>query len=156
KPWDPDELQAVVRQAVEQHDLIVENIRLLAELKESNQRLAEANRLKLAFIEVASHELNTPVAVVLGVAELWKASLSATARPAQRGWVERVQLAARRLAVTIERMFKLIRADEFSQTLDLKCTELEPLVRQVVEELQPFLDVRSQTLHLELAADLGS
>jgi signal transduction histidine kinase len=156
KPWDPVELQAVVRQAVMQHDLIVENARLLAELKESNQRLAEANRLKLAFIEVASHELNTPVAVVLGMAELWKASLGEAASPAQRGWIDRVQLAARRLAVTIERMFKLIRADEFSQTLDLQPTELEPLVRQVVDELQPFLDVRAQTLHLDLAPDLGS
>jgi signal transduction histidine kinase len=156
KPWDPDELQAIVRQAVEQHDLIVEKARLLAELKESNQRLVEANRLKLAFIEVASHELNTPVAVVLGMAELWKSSLSQTAPPVQRGWVDRVQLAARRLAVTIERMFKLIRADEFSQTLDLKRTELEPLVRQVVDELQPFLDVRRQTLRLDLAPDLGS
>jgi signal transduction histidine kinase len=156
KPWDPDELQAIVRQAVEQHDLIVEKNRLLVELQESNQRLAEANRLKLAFIEVASHELNTPVAVVLGMAELWKASLSENAPAAQRGWVDRVQLAARRLAITIERMFKLIRADEFSQTLDLKLTELEPLVRQVVDELQPFLELRRQKLHLELAPDLGS
>src|SRR3954470_1073359 len=110
KPWEPDELEAVVRQAVEQHDLIVENARLMSELKASNQRLAEANRLKSAFIEVASHELNTPVAVVLGMTELWKASLSEDASSAQRGWVERVQLAARRLAATTERMFKLIRA----------------------------------------------
>ena len=34
KPWEPEELQAVVRQAVEQHDLIEENTRLLAELKD--------------------------------------------------------------------------------------------------------------------------
>ena len=156
KPWEPEELEAVVRQAVEQHDLIVENARLLTELKDSNHRLAEANRLKSAFIEVASHELNTPVAVVLGMSELWKASLSETAPPLQRGWVERVQLAARRLAVTIERMFKLIRADEFGQTLDLKLTALEPLVHQVADDLQPFLEVRAQTLHLELAPDLGS
>src|SRR4051812_45083989 len=105
KPWEPEELEAVVRQAVEQHDLIVENARLLAELKASNQRLSEANRLKSAFIEVASHELNTPVAVVLGMIELWKATLSADAPAVQRSWVERVQLAAKRLAATIERMF---------------------------------------------------
>src|SRR5947209_14034195 len=140
KPWEPEELQAVVRQAVEQHDLIVENARLLAELKESNQRLAEANRLKSAFIEVASHELTTPVAVVLGEAGLWKASLHESASAAQRGWVERVELAAKRLAATIERMFKLIRADEFSQTLNLKLTPLEPLVREVVGALHPFLE----------------
>ena len=53
-------------------------------------------------------------------------------------------------------MFKLIRADEFGQTLDLRLTALEPLVRQVVDELQPFLDVRAQSLHLDLAPDLGS
>jgi signal transduction histidine kinase len=156
KPWEPEELQLVVRQAVEQHNLIVENLRLMAELKETNQRLKEANRLKSAFIEVASHELNTPVAVVLGMTELWKVSLSAEATPAQRGWVERVQLAAKRLAATIERMFKLIRADEFGQTLDLKPTALEPLIRQVVRELSPFLEVRRQTLKLDLDPDLGS
>jgi signal transduction histidine kinase len=156
KPWEPDELQAVVRQAVEQHDLIVEKARLLEELKESNQRLAEANRLKSAFIEVASHELNTPVAVVLGMSELWKAALSADATEAQRGWVERVHLAAKRLAGTIERMFKLIRADEFGKTLDLRPTELAPLVREVISELQPFLEARDQRVALELDPDLGT
>src|SRR3954453_2806269 len=156
KPWEPEELEAVVRQAVEQHDLIVENARLLAELKASNQRLAEANRLKSAFIEVASHELNTPVAVVLGMIELWKASLSADAPAVQRTWIERVQLAAKRLAATIERMFKLIRADEFGQTLEVKPTPLEPLIRRVVAELQPFLDLRAQAISLDLDPDLGT
>src|SRR5207253_6667975 len=31
KPWDPEELEAVVRQAVEHHNLIVEKNRLVAE-----------------------------------------------------------------------------------------------------------------------------
>ena len=70
KPWDPDELQAVVRQAVEHHDLIVEKNRLVAELQAANAKLTEANRLKGAFLEVASHELNTPVSVILGLIEL--------------------------------------------------------------------------------------
>src|SRR3954447_12485304 len=70
KPWDPDELQALVRQAIEQRDLIVEKSRLMNELTETNQRLVEANRLKSAFIEVASHELNTPVTVMLGMTQL--------------------------------------------------------------------------------------
>ena len=46
KPWDPEELEAVVRQAVEHHDLIVEKNRLLAELQAANAKLTEANRLK--------------------------------------------------------------------------------------------------------------
>ena len=74
KPWDPDELRVVVRQAVEHHDLIVEKNRLVAELQAANAKLTEANRLKGAFLEVASHELNTPVSVILGLIELWKMS----------------------------------------------------------------------------------
>ena len=102
KPWEPDELQLAIRQAVERHDLIVEKHRLLAELQATNARLAEANRLKTAFLEVASHELNTPVTVVLGLTELWKLTQGPTASPAEPHWVERINAAASRLARTVE------------------------------------------------------
>src|SRR5262249_6751692 len=68
KPWDSDELLAIIRQAAEQYDLIVERNRLLAELQVKNQELEKANtelrqsnELKEAFIKVASHELRTPL-----------------------------------------------------------------------------------------------
>ena len=94
KPCEPFELAALVRQAVEHHHLITEKNRLLAELQESNERLIEANRLKGAFIEVASHELNTPVTVVLGMLELWKMSQGPDAHAAgapvgQSNWLRR-------------------------------------------------------------------
>src|SRR5215213_7355547 len=122
KPWDPEELGAVIRQAVDQHDLLVEKARLLAQLQDTNRRLVEANRLKEAFIEVASHELNTPVAVVLGMTELWKMSQEQGASAVERGWVERIQGAGRRLAATVERMLKLIRTGEFGHALSVRPT----------------------------------
>ena len=141
KPCDPDELAVVVRQAVEHHDLIVEKNRLLAELQESNARLLEANRLKGAFIEVASHELNTPVTVMLGMIELWKMSQAQNASPVERQWVDRIDAAAGRLARTVERMLKLVRNREFGQSVDAQPIELEPLVRQAIEDLSPILSV---------------
>jgi signal transduction histidine kinase len=155
KPWDPEELQTIIRQAVEQHDLLVERRRLLAELKETNTQLVEANRLKGAFIEVASHELNTPVAVVLGMTELWRLTQGQNASPLERSWVERIQGAGRRLASTVERMMKLLRTDQFGDTLDLRPTELEPLLRRVVTDLQPFLHARRQQVQIEVEPDLG-
>jgi signal transduction histidine kinase len=155
KPWDPDELQTVVRQAVDQNELIVERDRLLLALTESNQRLLEASRLKSAFIEVASHELNTPVAVVLGLAQLWKLTQSEKATAAERHWVERMQNAGKRLASSVEKMLKLIRADEFSRPLDLRVTPLEPLVRDALVEMAPFLTARQQHIELDLDPELG-
>src|SRR4051812_44465014 len=73
KPWDAAELEAVIAQAAEQYDLLAERRRLIGELQAANARLTQANHdlaesdaLKSAFLEVASHELNTPVTIVQG------------------------------------------------------------------------------------------
>lgn len=155
KPWDPEELEVVIRQAVDQHNLLVEKARLLAELQETNQRLVEANRLKEAFIEVASHELNTPVAVVLGMTELWKMSQERNASTADRGWIDRIQGAGKRLATTVERMLKLIRTGQFGHTLSPRMTELGPLLNSVLADLAPYLAARKQTVHLSADPALG-
>ena len=155
KPCEPEFLFAIVRQAVEHHDLIVEKNTLLAELQASNAKLLEANRVKGAFIEVVSHELNTPLTVVLGMIDLWKMSQSATASPIERQWVERIGAAAMRLARTVERMLKLVRNRDFSQSLNTEVSELEPIARQVVEELAPYLELRRQTVTVLIEPDVG-
>ena len=155
KPWVPEELEAVVRQAVEHHDLIVEKNRLVAELQQTNARLLEANRLKGAFIEVASHELNTPVTVVLGMIELWKMSQGESASPQERQWVDRIGASAQRLARTVERMLKLVRNREFSHSLNIESIEIEPFLRRAVDELAPYLELRRQSVSVEIESNLG-
>ncbi len=155
KPCDPDELAVVVRQAVEHHNLIVEKNQLLAELKESNARLLEANRLKGAFIEVASHELNTPVTVMMGMIELWKMSQAENASAVELQWVDRIGAAAVRLAKTVEKMLKLVRNREFSQSVDAKSIEFEPIVRQAIADLSPYLERRGQAVSVSIEPDIG-
>ncbi len=86
KPWDSTELEGIIRQGIEQYDLLAERRRLIAELQATNSQLVAANlelaragKLKTAFIEVASHEFNTPINLVLGLTELLK--LSSKNRP---------------------------------------------------------------------------
>ena len=156
KPWGAEELESVIRQAVERHDMIIEKNQLLAELQTANAKLAEANRLKGIFLEVASHELNTPVTVVLGLTDLWKLSLTNDATGPERQWVERINAAARRLAKSVQRMFKLVENREFGQTLNLETVELEPLVREAIEELTPYLEARKQRVEVEIEPQFGS
>ena len=156
KPWGAEELESVIRQAVERYDMIVEKNQLLAELQTANAKLTEANRLKGIFLEVASHELNTPVTVVLGLTDLWKLSLTNDATGPERQWVERINAAARRLAKTVQRMFKLVENREFGQTLNLETVELEPLVREAIEELTPYLEARKQRVEVEIEPQFGS
>ena len=155
KPWDVDELTTVIRQAVEQHALISEKKRLIRELKETNTRLTEAVRLKGKFIEVASHELNTPVTVVLGLTELWKMAMSPGATAAERTWVDRIHHAGNRLASTVERMLKLLKTGQMAPDLATAPVALAPLIRGAVASLQPFLDARQQVVEFAFDPDLG-
>src|SRR4051794_14000453 len=60
KPWDPDELMAIIREACERYDLIEDRRQLIEQLKSKNAELELANaelkradELKAAFIRVA-------------------------------------------------------------------------------------------------------
>jgi signal transduction histidine kinase len=154
KPWDPDELRAVVRQAVEHHDLIVEKNRLVAELRAANAKLTEANRLKGAFLEVASHELNTPVSVILGLIELRRMA-PGDISTADRQWVDRIGTAARRLARTVERMLKLVRSGDFARPLERQSVAIESLLRRALDEITPYLELRGQTAVIEVEPGLA-
>jgi signal transduction histidine kinase len=156
KPWDPRELSILVRQAHDQHKLLVERRRLIAELQATNARLEVANRLKSSFIEVASHELNTPVAVILGMTDLWAMSLGKGATSQELAWVERIRVAGRRLAGTVERMLTLLQTDRLGETLVLHSTPLEPLLKRVADNVAPFLEARHQQLEIHADPALGS
>src|SRR4029079_17813131 len=83
KPWEPEELRTVLRQAVDYYELQEERRRLMLEVQEknrqlegANEELRRANDLKRAFIRVASHELRTPLTIVMGPSELGQDCLS--------------------------------------------------------------------------------
>ncbi|HSV16266.1 MAG TPA: response regulator, partial [Tepidisphaeraceae bacterium] len=101
KPWDPDELQAVVREACERYDLIAERKQLIEDLKINNEKLEKANKalseasaLKSAFIQVASHELRTPLTILLGLSDL--AERAPGLQDPLRGWLGRIKAASNR------------------------------------------------------------
>lgn len=156
KPWDYNELAAIIQQAFHIHDLVVDRRRAVEELREANIRLKEANRVKAAFIEVASHELNTPVAVVLGLTDLWRMSQGENPSAEERSWVDRIHRAGKRLAGTVDRMLKLVRAEDLDHTLDLRPTDLCEMLRLVVDEMQPFLAARDQEFEVRIEPGLGT
>jgi signal transduction histidine kinase len=154
KPWDPDELQLALRQAVERRDLIAEKHRLMAELQAANARLTETDRLKTAFLQVASHELNTPVTVILGLADLWKLSQGPSASLAERAWIDRINTAAGRLARIVGRMFKLVENDDFAHTLAIETVQVGSVIRAALDALAPYLEARGQDVVVDVPADL--
>jgi signal transduction histidine kinase len=161
KPWDPDELQTIIRQAAEQYDLRVERKKLLAELQakneellQANAELKEANELKDAFIKVASHELRTPLTILLGLSEL--ALRTSDASNPLLGWLASIHKATLRLHHLVDQLVKMLLADRFERPLERMPTDLAALLHLTVEDVRPFVEQRQQELSLELAPDLGT
>ena len=161
KPWDPIELEGVIRQAAEQYELLAERKRLIDQLQEANaqltranQELAEANTLKSAFIEVASHEFNTPITLVLGLSELLRL-LNPNRDPREREIVERIAGSARQLGRLVANTLTLMRSEDFRQTLRLAPVPLADLLRDVAGRVEPFVASRHQRFEVRVADDLG-
>src|SRR5262245_22214759 len=162
KPWDSVELEGIIRQGIEQYELLAERRRLIAELQAANAQLVEANgelaragQLKTAFIEVASHEFNTPITLVLGLTELLR--LSNPDRSDQEAEILRqITSSGRQLARLVTNMLTLLRAEDFRKTLQRRPVELDELLRGVVEQVRPFVTARRLQLHVQIPDDLGT
>jgi signal transduction histidine kinase len=162
KPWDSTELEGIIRQGVEQYDLLADRRRLISELQSTNvqllaanEDLARAGKLKTAFIEVASHEFNTPINLVLGLTELLK--LSSINRPDQEMEILRqITSSGRQLARLVTNMLTLLRAEDFRKTLKSDPVSLVELIQKVIDQMRPFLEARHLRLVTELDDDLGT
>ncbi len=162
KPWDTAELEGIIRQGVEQYDLLAERRRLIGELQTANAQLVAANselaragQLKTAFIEVASHEFNTPITLVLGLAELLR--LANPDRSDQEQEILRqITASGRQLARLVTNMLTLLRAEDFRKTMQRSPTSLSDLIQRVVDQVRPFLHVRRLQLQVRQADDLGT
>jgi signal transduction histidine kinase len=161
KPWDTVELEGIIRQAAEQFDLLAERKRLISELQaangqliHANDELARAGQLKTAFIEVASHEFNTPITLVLGLTELLK--LSKPDRPdEEREILRQITASGRQLSRLVTSMLTLLRAEDFRRTLQRTPVVLEDLLRSVLDQVHPFILVRHLEIELAASPDLG-
>jgi signal transduction histidine kinase len=160
KPWDPDELLTILRQAGEQYDLLQERQRLLEdlrrkneELEQANAELQQANLLKEGFINVASHELRTPLTILLALPEL--ALRMRNADPLTADCLRRIQEAGSRLHRLVEQILHMLRAGRFERPLECRPTDCAALIGEAIEGVRPFIEQRRQRLVVDLAPELG-
>ena len=162
KPWDSGELESIIRQGVEQYELLAERKRLVTELQATNGELWRANeeldragQLKTAFIEVASHEFNTPITLVLGLTELLR--LCNPMRSDQEHEILRqIMASGKQLARLVTNMLTLLRAEDFRKTLERRPVNLAELIHRVADQVRLFTHARHIQLQTRLADDLGA
>lgn len=162
KPWQEGELEAAIQQATELYDLIADRRRLVAELQEANAQLtranhelAEANQLKTAFLEVASHELNTPLTIVHGYIDLLLLQSDARGGP-DSAMLAQARESTLHLIGLVGNMFKLVTAGEFRERLHAVPTDLPGLITGSIAHVRPFITARSLKVHESIDNRIGT
>ena len=119
-----------------------------------NEELRELDRMKTSFIRVTSHELNTPVQVILGML-----SLLQQYNPEEHASWERAFKVARRRAIGLQklvtRILKISQLGEYWSRLERVPVNPDKLVQRVVSEVTPAGSLRSQTLEVEISEGLS-
>jgi signal transduction histidine kinase len=124
----------------------VEKARLIDELKKANKQLNELDRLKSDFIALASHELRTPISIILGYVSF----LRDDADEDMAENLDSVLRAAIKLRTLIEDMVNLQYVDAGESALNLKLTDWVEMVRELTLERDETAEAKEIQLDLIL------
>ncbi|MBI3890461.1 MAG: hybrid sensor histidine kinase/response regulator [Candidatus Wallbacteria bacterium] len=150
KPWNPGELAAIVKQAMQRHRLLRERNRLIDDLQAANAELLELDRIRTAFLEVVGHELKTPITVLLGYTHLLQSGCYGQLPLGMRPAFGNIAKTLSHLNEVVMRTLKLLKAGLRSGSMNWEEFALSEVVAEAGGMVQLFFDLRKQTLVVDL------
>ena len=124
--------------------IAIENARLFEEIQEAYEELKELDRLKSEFINIAAHELRTPLAILMGHASLLVEELDGFA--GQR--MKIIERNAIRLRELINDMLTLRHLESGMARLRLEPCNLAELIETSTADLQSLAQDKKQTVNI--------
>lgn len=130
------------------------------QLRGNIEQLERADQVKRQFIDLASHELRTPVTYILGASQLGQRQNATNGTDGADGAaraeiLSKIATKAQRLNRIVENMFKLLASDRFVDPgLRIATVDVAGLIRAVCQEDEPFLRERRQRWQVEVDPDL--
>lgn len=113
------------------------------------ERAERSDRLKDAFIANISHEVRTPLNIILGYTGLIGEMMEGRADEEEQGYYHSVQRGAQRLQRTVDMILSISRLQVGDVHLEPKDVELSALLRDVIGDYRAMAEEKSLTLSLE-------
>jgi signal transduction histidine kinase len=107
-----------------------------------------ANGAKSDFLAVMSHELRTPLAAIMGYQELLADGITGPITDAQAQQLGRIKLSARHLLSLIDEILTFTRLDAGRETVAEETVELDQVLRDAVEIVEPLAEGKKLDLRL--------
>jgi len=150
-------LQSLARQSA----MALSKASLFAQLQRNNQELAAANaklleldKLKSQFLSVATHELRTPLSIILGYNSMLAESLGDRLTAEERDTLREAVGSCKRLIRMVNSMLDITQIESGHMKMNLAPADLRRVSSQVVSLFQQQAKSKGISLGLEVPANL--
>jgi PAS domain S-box-containing protein len=144
---DSSLLQVIIRDVTKEREI-------LANLEKSASGLARLNKMKDSFLGLASHELKTPLTVIMGYAELLLTDMKDQLNETTAEMVQNISGAASRLDGIVKDMIDVSMIDQKQIELNRDNVDVNTLIETAIKELRFFFALRKQEITTHLDASL--
>jgi len=126
-----------------------------AALRERNEALEEADRLKTAFVSNMSYELRTPLTSIAGFAEMLSAGYAGPLAPMAGEYVAAILDSVARLGALIDNVLDLTQSDTGGLLLAEEEVDLADLCAELGEEARGLAERQGVELAVEVKPEVG-
>jgi signal transduction histidine kinase len=129
--------------------------RVAEELRASRDLAEAASEAKRRFTATMSHELLTPLNIVLGYAELLRERLEERSEQEGLADLERLHAAARALHRSLRQILVLTEIDDPELRLARERLPLRPLIERILGDLRPLAERQGNTIELRVPGEMS-
>jgi signal transduction histidine kinase len=115
---------------------------LSASFQDMTRQLAELDKLKAEFVSVASHELKTPINVIIGYTQLLREELYGPLTDKQRKVADVLELQSKTLARLVSQLLDVTRFEAGAGKLEVRPIDLNQMLHHLEQAFQVLADQR--------------
>src|SRR3569833_627527 len=134
---------------------ITDRFRFETALRDRNEGLEAADRLKSDFIKHVSYELRTPLNTILGFSEHLASGVPGTLNPQQDEYIQAIVAGANTLKSLVNDILDLALVESGALRLELERIDLGELVRDIAAHARDWAGMMGLTLDVDVPPEAG-
>ncbi len=137
------------------HD-VTDSVNVERALRERNEALEDADRIKISFVHHVSYELRSPLTNIIGFVHLLGDPATGPLAPKQREYLDYITVSSNTLLALINNILDLATIDAGRMQLNLGLVDIRETMQAAAEGVQDRLVSAGITLDIRAPADIGS
>jgi len=137
------------------HD-VTDSVNVERALRERNDALEEADRIKISFVHHVSYELRSPLTNIIGFVHLLGDPATGPLATKQREYLDYITVSSNTLLALINNILDLATIDAGRMQLNLDLVDIRAAMQTAAEGVQDRLVSAGITLEIKATADIGS